>query len=144
MCSTYFLFIVLPSRQENLQSIFSLTFNYIFRKREFSQSIMEMNPIMTSTLSNSSTIPITTTTVVYNNHLFLQTAACQAIAGAFTWAAILITGYHVRNSCYFSGEIFIECLFRFIFIYVIIQFLKNRNGLFGYYLSFLFMHSFRG
>jgi hypothetical protein len=66
---------------------------------------MEMNTILTSTIANNSSIlpsiqsttePLTTT-IVYNNRLFLHTAACQAIAGAFTWAAILITGYHVRK-----------------------------------------------
>ena len=66
---------------------------------------MEINTVLTSTISNnlsvnpitSSTTEVPSTTVVYNNHLFLQTATCQSIAGAFTWAAILITGYHVRN-----------------------------------------------
>ncbi|CAF4195467.1 unnamed protein product [Rotaria sp. Silwood2] len=48
--------------------------------------------IFTST--QSSTQP-QTTTVVYNDRLFLHTVACQTIAGAFTWAAILITGYHI-------------------------------------------------
>lgn len=69
---------------------------------------MEMNPLITSsTLKNSTIIsntqtttttgPSTTTTpVVYNFHPFLQTAACQSVAGAFTWAAIFITGYHVK------------------------------------------------
>lgn len=47
------------------------------------------------TTTQSTTEPLTTT-VIYNNHLFLHTTACQAIAGAFTWAAIFITGYHVR------------------------------------------------
>ena len=48
---------------------------------------------------NSSTWPgnqSTTAAPIYNDHLFLQTTVCQAISGAFTWAAILITGYHVR------------------------------------------------
>jgi hypothetical protein len=63
---------------------------------------METNP--SSILNNSSISPNTqtttepsTTTVVYNTHPFLQTAACQSIAGAFTWAAIFITGYHVKK-----------------------------------------------
>jgi len=64
-----------------------------------------MNTILTSTIPNNSsmvsstqsTAELLTTTIVYNNRLFLHTAACQAIAGAFTWAAILITGYHVRK-----------------------------------------------
>ncbi|CAF4557642.1 unnamed protein product [Rotaria sp. Silwood1] len=42
----------------------------------------------------SSSVPQTTTNA-YNDRLFLHTIACQAIAGAFTWAAILITGYHI-------------------------------------------------
>ena len=58
-------------------------------------STISSNPSMS--LSTSSTPEVPTTPVVYNNHLFLQTAACQSIAGAFTWAAILITGYHVRR-----------------------------------------------
>ena len=36
--------------------------------------------------------------MAYNIHPFLQTAACQSIAGAFTWAAIFITGYHVKKN----------------------------------------------
>jgi hypothetical protein len=63
-----------------------------------------MNAVLNSTILNNpslitSTASMTetpTTAIVYNNHLFLQTAACQSIAGAFTWAAILITGYHVK------------------------------------------------
>jgi hypothetical protein len=61
---------------------------------------MELNSsinysVLTST--QSSVIPQTTTTaIVDNEHLFLHTTACQAIAGAFTWLAILITGYHVK------------------------------------------------
>lgn len=35
--------------------------------------------------------------LISNDRLFLHTVACQAIAGAFTWAAILITGHHVRR-----------------------------------------------
>ncbi len=68
-----------------------------------------MNPIIPSAILNNSSIfsntqtttesstTTTTTPVVYNTHPFLQTAACQSIAGAFTWAAILITGYHVKK-----------------------------------------------
>jgi hypothetical protein len=58
---------------------------------------METNPIITSNDSLTTTEPSTITTVVYNTHPFLQTTACQTIAGAFTWAAILLTGYHVNN-----------------------------------------------
>jgi len=68
---------------------------------------MEMNPIIPSAILNNFSISpntqtttessTTTTPVVYNTHPFLQTAACQSIAGAFTWAAILITGYHVKK-----------------------------------------------
>jgi len=58
---------------------------------------METNPIITSNDSLTTTEPPTTTTVVYNTHPFLQTTACQTIAGAFTWAAILLTGYHVNK-----------------------------------------------
>jgi len=61
---------------------------------------MEMNPQGTSLAQNdSSRVPTTTTTttpVVINIHPFLQTTACQSIAGLFTWAAIFITGYHVK------------------------------------------------
>ncbi|CAF0904046.1 unnamed protein product [Rotaria sordida] len=61
---------------------------------------MEMSTILLpAMLINSSTSQPTTepstTTVIYNNHLFLHTTACQTIAGAFTWAAIFITGYHI-------------------------------------------------
>ncbi|CAF3357420.1 unnamed protein product [Rotaria sp. Silwood1] len=64
---------------------------------------MEMSTTLTSAILNNSS-PLTTTqstteplttTVVYNNHLFLHTTACQTIAGAFTWTAIIITGYHI-------------------------------------------------
>ncbi len=48
--------------------------------------------------STQSTTEPPTTTVVYNTHPFLQTVACQTIAGAFTWAAIFITGYHVSKT----------------------------------------------
>ena len=45
------------------------------------------------------TTRMTTTTPMFISHerLFLHTVACQAIAGAFTWAAIFITGHHVRQ-----------------------------------------------
>lgn len=66
---------------------------------------MEMNPIVTSLRQNGSSVgqitttelPTTTTTtpLVINFHPFLQTTACQTIAGFFTWAAIFITGYHI-------------------------------------------------
>jgi hypothetical protein len=58
---------------------------------------MELNLSTNSTLTitTESSIKPDTTTVFYNERLFLQTVACQAIAGAFTWAAIFITGYHV-------------------------------------------------
>ena len=55
------------------------------------------NNSFTLTSFPSSTILQTTTTIVYDDHLFLNTAVCRAIAGAFTWAAILITGYHVKT-----------------------------------------------
>jgi hypothetical protein len=62
---------------------------------------MEINPIITPNESTmfptTTTEPPTTTPVVINTHPFLQTTACQTIAGAFTWAAILITGYHVNK-----------------------------------------------
>lgn len=48
-----------------------------------------------STWMNTSTSSMSTKVPVYNDNLFLQTALCQTIAGAFTWLAILITGYHV-------------------------------------------------
>ncbi len=51
-----------------------------------------------SSIFPSTTEPPTTTTVVYNTHPFLQTVTCQTIAGAFTWAAIFITGYHVSKT----------------------------------------------
>lgn len=50
--------------------------------------------IFTSTQSSTK---IQLTTIVYNDRLFLHTVACQAIAGVFTWAAILITSYHVNE-----------------------------------------------
>lgn len=37
--------------------------------------------------------------------LFLNTVACQAIAGAFTWAAIFITGHHVKKEDFFVVEL---------------------------------------
>jgi len=60
---------------------------------------MELNlstnsSILTSTQSFIE--PNTTRTIIYNDRLFLHTVLCQAIAGAFTWAAILITGHHVK------------------------------------------------
>jgi len=58
---------------------------------------METNPKKTTNNSLTKKNPQTTTTVVYNTHPFLQTTACQTIAGAFTWAAILLTGYHVNK-----------------------------------------------
>ncbi len=48
-------------------------------------------------ITTESSTTTTTTPVVYNTHPFLQTVACQSIAGAFTWAAIFITGYHVKK-----------------------------------------------
>jgi hypothetical protein len=73
---------------------------------------MELNSSITSsvlTSTQTSVIPqttiITTTTTsaapVYDDRLFLQTTACQAIAGAFTWAAILITSYQVKCEFFF-------------------------------------------
>ncbi len=62
-----------------------------------------MNPTIKSSIfptietTTESSTTTTTTPVVYNTHPFLQTAACQSIAGAFTWAAIFITGYHVKK-----------------------------------------------
>ena len=65
--------------------------------------ITRMEP-MTNLANNSSTIlfttstlPSTTTPIVINTHPFLQTTACQTVAGLFTWAAILITGHHVKS-----------------------------------------------
>lgn len=60
---------------------------------------MELNlSTNSSTLtSTQSTVQSNTTTIIYNDRLFLHTIACQAIAGAFTWAAILLTGYHVKS-----------------------------------------------
>lgn len=54
------------------------------------------------TTSTSTTTSITTTITsteskVHHEPLFLQSVLCQTIAGAFTWAAILITGYHVSR-----------------------------------------------
>ncbi|CAF1238827.1 unnamed protein product [Adineta ricciae] len=91
-----------------------------------------MNPIMSSAMSNSSSISITTTTeslptttVVYNNHLFLQTAACQAIAGAFTWAAILITGYHIYlHLCHYTVPQEQKWIVRLLFIVPIYAFVS--------------------
>ena len=63
---------------------------------------MNLNPLSSvpsnTSLGTQTIATIVTTVAYYNNHLFLQTAACQTIAGAFTWAAILITGYHVKLS----------------------------------------------
>jgi hypothetical protein len=62
---------------------------------------MESIPIITSnesTVFPTTTQSPTTTAVVINTHPFLQTTACQTIAGAFTWAAIFITGYHVNKT----------------------------------------------
>ncbi len=62
-----------------------------------------MSTILTSNSSSmvtgiQTTTEAETTTVVYNTHPFLQTAACQTVAGVFTWAAIFITGYHVKSN----------------------------------------------
>jgi hypothetical protein len=64
---------------------------------------MELNlttdsSILTSTQSFMK--PNTTSIIIYNERLFLHTVLCQTIAGAFTWAAILITGYHVKLFIY--------------------------------------------
>ncbi|CAF0906793.1 unnamed protein product [Adineta steineri] len=45
--------------------------------------------------TNSAATTTTTPAIVYSDQLFLHTVACQAIAGAFTWAAIFITSYHI-------------------------------------------------
>ncbi|CAF4430475.1 unnamed protein product, partial [Adineta steineri] len=45
--------------------------------------------------TNSAATTTTTAAIVYSDQLFLHTVACQAIAGAFTWAAIFITSYHI-------------------------------------------------
>lgn len=63
---------------------------------------MELNSSMMSnnnsiSTSTQSSIISSTATVIYNDRLFLHTITCQAIAGAFTWAAILITSYHVKD-----------------------------------------------
>ncbi|CAF0835352.1 unnamed protein product [Didymodactylos carnosus] len=44
--------------------------------------------ITSSSILTSSSFP-------YNDHIFLQTSVCQAIAGAFTWAAILMIGHQI-------------------------------------------------
>ncbi len=51
----------------------------------------------TFTTTQSSMNPPTTTAIVNSENLFLNTRLCQVIAGAFTWAAIFITGYHVNR-----------------------------------------------
>ncbi len=51
----------------------------------------------TFTTTQSSMNPPTTTTIVNSENLFLNTRFCQVIAGVFTGAAILITGYHVNR-----------------------------------------------
>jgi hypothetical protein len=58
-----------------------------------SSTVLNNSSVLTSTQTSTT---LQNTTIVYNHQLFLQTAICQAIAGAFTWAAILITGYHVK------------------------------------------------
>lgn len=119
-----------------------------------SKEIMSVNTssTSTSTSSSSSTLTSTSTTTtitsivanVDNPHLFLQTVTCQTIAGAFTWAAILITGYHVSRRAYFSPSIRKLSLRRFIFIYGITMFHPNRNGSFVSSSLCLFIRSFRG
>ena len=62
---------------------------------------MEVNSVVTSNMLPNSSISTNTpssTPDFRSSHLFLQTATCQAIAGAFTWAAILLTGYHVGET----------------------------------------------
>ena len=50
----------------------------------------------TSVDPNTTTATRTTTPIIISyDRLFLHTVACQAIAGAFTWAAIIITAHHV-------------------------------------------------
>lgn len=61
------------------------------------ETIGNNSSILTTTI-----LPSTTTKVVYNTHPFLQTTACQTVAGLFTWAAILITGHHVKELICFS------------------------------------------
>jgi hypothetical protein len=116
------------------------------------QANVSTTSIDVSTLTSSSTwTSLATTTSIYNDHLFLQTVTCKAIAGIFTWTAIFITVYHVRNDeicsrslsmlffvCRFSYSFIID-LRRSIFIYVITMFHPNRNGSFVFYLLFLFI-----
>jgi hypothetical protein len=65
---------------------------------------MELN-LSTNFSTLTTTKPETITKVLYINRLFLNTVACQAIAGAFTFAAILNTGYHVNLFFCFSSFI---------------------------------------
>ena len=58
---------------------------------------VDSNNFSTSTSFTSSTTE-TTPYSISNDRLFLQTALCQTIAGAFTWTAILITVYHVSSN----------------------------------------------
>ena len=102
------------------------------------------NFTLTSTTQTSSSLKPETTTVFYSDRLFLHTVACQAIAGAFTWAAILITGYHVRLSVCFFLFFSHVYRFRFILIYDIIMSHRNKNGLYDFYLSYQFIHLFHG
>ena len=51
----------------------------------------------TSVNVDNTTMMTTTPMFISHERLFLHTVACQAIAGAFTWAAIFITGHHVRR-----------------------------------------------
>jgi hypothetical protein len=62
---------------------------------ELNESTMMTNSSWS--LTTQSVVNHSTTTVFYSDRLFLHTVACQAIAGAFTWAAIFITSYHVKR-----------------------------------------------
>jgi hypothetical protein len=56
---------------------------------------MEFN-FSTDSSTLTSTQLSNTTTIIYSDRLFFHTFFCQAIAGIFTLAAILITGHHVK------------------------------------------------
>ncbi len=52
--------------------------------------------IKTTTGVNASNVSTTTINPKLNNHLFLQSTACQVITGFFAWAALIITAHHVK------------------------------------------------
>ncbi len=76
---------------------------------------------------NSTTTPVLTTiNPKLNNHLFLQSTACQVVTGFFAWAALIITAHHVNSSLKQSFNWKLLFINHFIFIQIF-EHLQNYN-----------------